>query len=164
MGHLADREVPKLVKRPYSGWGYSYGKYWELMGRSGYEPQTDQSVVREGNIWAFQYSLHKHYNLKIESEFRDVELDPEHQVYELVSPAIYMGAFFIYASRFNPFPLPKDMSLKERDEFALHKLADYVMELEDTKFSFENFVMAWSERMEALKETKDEFLKNSDAA
>lgn len=48
MAHLAEREEKAILEKPFSGWGFSHGKYWEVAGQCGWEPQTEQQVLREG--------------------------------------------------------------------------------------------------------------------
>jgi len=78
--HFAEREPPKLLKFPLTGWGLSSGKYWRIGARWGYEPSTDQQVLREARVWAFQYNLQK-------------ELDLSDDIRDLVESAVWLPAF-----------------------------------------------------------------------
>ena len=126
MCHFAEREVDKLLQFPFSSWGFSYGKYWEVLGRFGYEPQTDASVLREQRVWAYQISLQKHLG---------VEVDP----YDLVSSAQYMNAWCYY----QPF------SLRTWDnEIKFRKLSQDTMIMSQNEYTFEAFRDAWDYRIE----------------
>lgn len=134
MSHLAEREISKLIERPYVNWGYGNGKYWEAGNRFGFEPQTDQSVRREARVWAFQLSLQNHFGLNISS-------------YDTVRAAYWLDAFPIYAR--NEIPDCQVFS-SEGQEQALRHLADWVEKLSREEYTFEKFCSNWNERMIAL--------------
>ncbi len=134
MGHLAEREIPKLLERPWSGWGYGQGRYWEFGGRFGFEAQTDQSVRREARIWAFQLSLQRYFGI-------------QKSPYDTVSAAEYLDAFGIYARKeiegISPFS-------EEGKKQAIQHLANWVEKMSNEEYTFERFCTDWSERMVAL--------------
>lgn len=132
MGHLAEREISKLLKKPYSGWGYTHGKYWEIAGKSGYEALTDQAVQREARVWAYQLSLQKYYNLNISVE-------------SAVSSAVYLDAFLYYK-----IELVRNLHYSLQNVTRLKYLAAQVEELHQTTFTIDVFKSAWQERMELL--------------
>jgi len=147
MAHFAERELAKIVARPPHNWGFEFGKYWEIAGQSGHEPQTDQSVKREMRCWAYQLSIENHYGIHHVSEW-DEDLSPS-QV--LAQSAIYMPAFALYQN--------KVISQNERDilgysaaqKKAIEILAEEIRQLSENEFTFARFCEAWFERMEALK-------------
>ena len=77
MAHLVEIDIDRINQH---GWGLRYGKYWEIYGQSGYEPQTDQAVCREARVWALQLNLLQEYGVKIHAT-------------EIVSSAVYLSAF-----------------------------------------------------------------------
>jgi hypothetical protein len=133
MCHLAEREKDKLLLRPHSAWGFTFGKYWELLGQSGYEAQTDQSVLREARVWSYQLSLSR-------------ELGIEESAEELVSSAVYLDAFCLF--KFNH--IAKGKPYRERERETLQVLAKLVEDQTEV-FTFERFEQDWFERMELLK-------------
>jgi len=140
MAHLAEREKEKLLEFSPYNWGYSYGQYWEVAGRSGHEARTDQSVRREGRIWAYQLNLIRYFGTPKTAR-------------ELVGSAVYMEAFYIYKNRvlrgFEQF------DYKEKENKALDIFAEEVEQLADTEFTLDAFNTNWHERMELLRnETK----------
>lgn len=132
MGHFADREIEALLRFPINSWGYSFGRPWSVAGQSGFEPQTDQSVRREMNCWAYQVSLSRHYGC-------------EQPTYEAVRSAVYLDAFLFYKLEEG-----KGLEYKDRDEFKLRIMADEVDELAATTHSFSNFQLEWDIRIRAL--------------
>lgn len=126
MGHFADREKDKLEEFPNLGWGYGQGKFWQIGTSWGYEPQTDQSVIREARCWAYQISLMRHYGL-------------ETDVSEVVASAVWLPAFFLYKQ-----PACKD------DKSRLSALAEEVNGLSQTTHSFDAFREAWFDRLRHL--------------
>lgn len=155
MSHLAEREIPKLVKRPYDSWGYSFGKYWEILGRFGYESNTDQSVRREGRIWAYQYSLHLHFDVPTDEDYEEEGVERLSTI-SLVNSAIYLEAFYIYKNKCDP---QKTLEYTEREIFAIECLSKEVKQMSDTDFSFDRFVENWNLRMTALKDSKEAYIR-----
>jgi hypothetical protein len=135
MAHLSERELPKVLERPYASWGFSRGKYWEVYGQSGYEPQTDQSVMREARTWSFQLSLMRELGLEITAQ-------------ELVESAVYLPAFCNF--KFKAVPSWKDKSYRDSEQAAKEILAQKVEE-ETSIYSFNEWEKRWFERMNALK-------------
>jgi hypothetical protein len=135
MGHLAEREIDKLLQKPYDGWGFRHGRFWKVGHHSGYEFQTDQAVMRESRVWAYQLSLARHYGINV---------DPV----EVVGSARYIDGFCFYKSRF------KDrldtLGYTEGEEEAIKILAEET-EKQTAEFSFDNFCKAWDIRMSKLK-------------
>lgn len=138
MGHLADREIPKLLLRPADGWGYYIGKTWHIMGRSGIEPTNDRAVTREASCWAFQSSLMEHYG---------TDLD----IRDLVSSATYLPAFDLYVWRVINEDERQGLGYTKYREKAIDILAEDVAKMHKTTHTFRKFVEAWDERMVALK-------------
>lgn len=135
MGHFSEREPEKLLKKPVNGWGFSHGKYWQIAGKCGFEPQTDAQVQREARVWGYQLSLHRYYGL-----------NPD--VRKMVDCAKYLPAFGIYEYK---IPEIKDLGYTERENAALDILAKEVEEKSLTKFTFESFKENWELRAELLK-------------
>lgn len=129
MGHLAEREVPKLLERPNYGWGYTSGRFWQIGTSWGYEPQTDQSLLRELRVWAFQKCIASHYGL-------------EEPTLKMVAPATYINSFDVYRYKHN-------LTIEK----TLETLADKVDELSQDTFTFDRFVKDWNSRMEILNRT-----------
>mgnify|MGYP006339620387 CR=1 FL=1 len=127
MCHFAERPIEKLQELPPFAWGFTFGKYWEIFGKSGYEPQTDQAVRTEQRVWAFQRSVQKHYG---------IEEDP----YDTVSSATYIHAFTM-------FLLGQGKSNEEK----LKILATETEIMSNNEFSFEKFKEDWNHRIEILK-------------
>lgn len=141
MAHLAEREIPKLLEKPNFAWGFSFGKYWEVFGQSGFEPQTDRSVLRERDVWAYQISICHHYGISLETE----DEEGEEEIYQVIKSAVYLPAFCLYARN-----LYGHLDYKDREEKALRHLAAEVKELSETKFTFDRFCDEWYKRMKAL--------------
>jgi len=141
MCHLAEREIPKLLEKPNCSWGFTYGKYWECLGQSGYESQTDQSVLREARVWAYQWSLHQTLGIPIEDDEEDNNIEG------LVSSAVYMDAFFIYRNK----RIDPNLEFRQKEKEGLKALAAEVQELSRTRFTFDDFKRNWNEHMAALK-------------
>ncbi len=134
MGHFAEREIPKLLKRPLGSWGYKFGKPWSCLGRSGFEPNTAQSVYREFRIWAFQVNLEHHYGLETDIE-------------DLIDSAVYLPAFYLYK-----------MEIKsEKEKLAI--ACEEVKLLSKTDFTLKVFNEAWLVRLDLLKKQEDQLLK-----
>jgi len=128
MGHFAEREIPKLKRKPPSSWGYTFGKYYQIGQHSGYEPTTDESVKRELRIWAFQWHLENKYGIAT-------------SIKEMISAVVYMPAFIYYPMNGGYRPEPERLTL------ALEE----VTRLSQTTFSLEAFDLAWFERIKALE-------------
>lgn len=128
MGHFVEREIDKLKEFPISNWGYSFGKYWELCGRSGWEPRTDQDVRREQRVWAYQISLEKHFGI-YESP------------YEMVNAAPFLGGWCFYQ--------PLEIETYE-NEPRIRKLAEETEELSRTRYTLERFRKGWWRRIREL--------------
>lgn len=126
MCHFAERPIEKLQKFPVYAWGFTFGKYWELCGQSGYEPQTDQAVRTEQRVWAFQRSVQKHYG---------IEEDP----YDTVSAATYINAFTMYL-----------LGQGKTDQEKLKILAAETEIMSNNEFSFDKFKKDWNHRIEIL--------------
>lgn len=141
MGHLAEREIPKLLKRPSFGWGYYQGPvpFPELSPRP--EPDNDKPVQREKRCFAYQLSLGRHYSLKENPS-------------DLASLCRWLEAW--------PFYLHKAVSREERarlgydgtELLAIQTLAKEIDELSRTSFAFKRFKEAWQHRIIALRESK----------
>lgn len=126
MCHFAEREVKKLRKFPFSSWGFSYGKYWEVLGQSGYEATTNASVLREQRVWAYQLSIEQHLGMNP---------DP----YDLVSSVTYMDAWCYYQ--------PYVVRCRD-DEIRIAKLAKDTVVMSRNEYTFEAFREAWNYRIE----------------
>lgn len=147
MAHLAQLEEKRIAKRPFYNWDFDYGKHWEISGQSGYEAQTDQSVLRERDVWAYQFSLLKHYGISCKDDHHDEE---ESEIYALVSSVVYMEAFFLYCKKVVPQEIE---DYKEREELGIQHLAKEVESLSQSVFAYEKFCEEWNKRMELLKVT-----------
>lgn len=137
MSHLAEREKNKIAKRPAYNWDFSYGKYWEVLGQSGWEPQTDQSVKRELRVWAFQLSIQNHYGINEADEGETIAED-------LVASAVYLSAWCYWRKSVGECGL-------ESDKDALRRAADHITELSNSKFTFARFQQDWEDRIKLLK-------------
>lgn len=136
--HLAEREEDKLLEFPLGGWGFSQGKYWEVGYHCGYEPTTDQQVMREARVWAYQLSLHKKYGLSDNPQ-------------EMVSSAIYLPAFCHFQFKFNKCSYNcKEENHLASEEFALKKLANLVDDWSRNFYTVDRFEEEWNKRMELL--------------
>lgn len=124
MAHLVEIDIARVNQY---GWGLRYGKYWEMFGRSGHEPQTDQQVRREERVWAFQLNLQAEYGVHID------EL-------EMVSSAVYLPAFCYVKIGIN-------------DQDRLKIIADRVRKNRE-EFTMEVFRYEWRRRMEYLRGVK----------
>lgn len=140
MGHLAEREIPKLLERPGGGWGFTMGKHWRIGYQEGYEFQTDQSVQREKRVWAYQWSILKHYGIK--ESLRD-----------LLRSARFLAAFDLYTHRIiKEHPELEKVTYGNRQNAILAHLRKEVLELSRTEFTFQRFCQEWQNRMMALKQ------------
>jgi len=147
MGHLAEREPEKLLLKPYTGWGYTYGKFWQIGSQSGWESSTDQSVQREKRVWAYQLSLENHFN----SHYFDERDENKDVAFNIVSSVRYMDAFFFYKNRVINKEHRNQLGYNGSELEAIKILAEEVKFLSQTKFTFDNFCEEWFKRMELLK-------------
>lgn len=134
MAHLAEREPEKLKEKPFGSWGFSLGKYWGILGKCGWEPQTDQQVQREARVWAYQLNLHRYYGLNAKP-------------YNMISSAKYLPAF----CHFERKHVKNIGDYKKEEKIALSLLANQVDEMSRKDFTFEDFRVNWCKRMELLK-------------
>lgn len=128
MCHLAEREKRVIKQRPFTSWGFKRGKPWSIGWQSGFEPQTDQQVMREARVWAYQLSLQR-------------EFDIDESAFDLCRSAVYLPAFchFQYGR----------VNLR-KEEDAIQTLASIVEYMSET-YTYEKFVKEWNSRMEILK-------------
>lgn len=150
MSHLAELEVPRLLKKPYGGWGFKWGKYWELNGHSGYEPRTDQSVRREMRTWAYQWSIHQSLQIPV-SNYDD---ESKGELIDLVRSSTYLHAFANYKWAVLSQEERDALGYSASEQKTLEILADEVLHLSQTVFTFDNFCKNWKERMDLLKSQK----------
>lgn len=143
MCHLAEREVEKLLEKPYNSWGYSFGQFWELLGRSGYESQNSKPVHREKRVWAFQLSVEKELGI------RDVEDEEDTHAYSLARSAPCLDAFMWYKREVLTEEQCKDYVKAEKQ--AVQILADEIERLSQTEFTYARFCEQWFHRMELLR-------------
>ena len=146
MCHLAEREVDKLLKKPYNAWGYSFVQYWELLGRSGYESQNAKTVHREKRVWAFQLSVEKELGIR---DIEDADDPEESHAYSLVKSAIYLDAFMWYKREVLTENQLEDYSKGEQQ--AIQILSEEVDRLSEKDFTYARFCDDWFHRMELLK-------------
>lgn len=145
MAHLAEREIPKLLEKPYKGWGFSFGKYWEFGGRSGHEPNTDQSVLRELRVWAFQWSIQQHYKIK----------DKESKtIFDLVSSIVWLPAFVYFKHKRISKEERELLKYDQSEKKAIELAAEEVRIMSNTDFTFECFCDNWFTRMKILKKRR----------
>jgi hypothetical protein len=129
MSHLAEIDRKRLIKKPVTSWGLSFGKYWQIGTSWGYEPQTDQSVQREIRVWAYQHSISKALNLENGSSK------------ELASSAHWLDAFFLY----------KHYTVGTVSEaVAKQNMAWQIEELSDTVYTYDRFCQEWDDRMKLI--------------
>ena len=129
MAHLVEIDLKRITQW---GWGLRYGKYWECFGKSGYEPQTDQSVRREERVWAFQLNFLESFGISI-SEIK------------MVSSATWLPAF-CYVK-----PARSTVDYRDRDRARLEVIADRVARNREI-FTTEMFDYEWRRRMEYLRD------------
>lgn len=135
MCHLAEREEHVILQRPQCGWGFSYGKFWQVGMHQGYEPYTDQATMREARTWAYQLSLSRYLNYEADAR-------------ELATSAVYMNDFFWFEKK---HVTDETLGYNAREEAAIDALANIIEQYAATDFTFENFERAWSARMMLLK-------------
>lgn len=140
MGHLAEREPEKLLERPDGGWGFTWGKYWQIANSSGWEPQTEQSVLREARVWSFQLSL-----------MREHGLNPKPR--EMVESAVFIPAFCYFKyKRVSPDGPNGPKRYDETENEAIDLLAQIVEE--NTRiYTALKFEEDWNARLELLHNT-----------
>lgn len=126
ISHFAEREPKKLLEFPVNGWGFSYGKYWEIGSKFGYEPQTSQQVHREARVWAYQLNAQRHFNIS-------------DSPYDLVRCAVFLPAWCHYQWE----------TSEKTDVAALNHLANYVEQL-STKFTFQRLIEEFQIRIQYL--------------
>lgn len=145
MAHLAEREIPKLLERPNRNWGFSLGTYWEVMGKSGYQHNTDQAIRREMRVLAYQWSFMQHYGIRQPRRYG------RHSLLSVVKPSERIDSYIHF--KYNPEIQKKiaHLEYEDGDARALEFFRDEIKELAHTKFTFEAFCDAWSDRMKALK-------------
>jgi hypothetical protein len=147
MCHFAELETKRILSRPRSGWGFTYGTYWEIGSNFGYEPQTDQSVRREMRTWAYQWSLQQKFG--IPNSFIQNGYDVN-SIYDLVSSSIYLHAFSNYKYNVLSRDEIEKLGYPESNKKTIEILAKEVLELSKT-FTFDRFRKEWKERMDLLK-------------
>jgi hypothetical protein len=128
--HFAEREVDKLLLFPFSSWGFSYGKYWEIGTHSGYEPSTDQAVRREQRVWAYQLSTLRHFGIK-------------ETAFDLVSSVVYLSAWCFY----QPFVNKSNYN----DRSKIRRLASETRIMSENEYTYEAFLDAWKLRVDRLR-------------
>lgn len=128
MAHFAERPLKVLKTYPGIAWGFTFGQYWEVAGKSGYEPQTDQSVRCEQRCWAYQLSIQDHFQV------------PQSDL-ETISSAVYLGAWWFYQ------PFGERVS---KDSLKLQAFAQETRQMANTTHTWEKFIAAWNERIQAL--------------
>jgi hypothetical protein len=130
VGHFAELEKERLAIFPTNGWGLKQGRFWQIGVHWGYEPCTDQQVLREARVWAFQLSAQRHFNLRSCAK-------------ELVSSAVYLPAWCLYKR--------KTVQTKPHDEHeALDTLARHVDGL-TKNYTFERLVCDYHDRVKYLE-------------
>lgn len=137
MAHFAELPIKRLIAKPSSGWGFTYGKYWEVYNSSGYEPQTDQSVQREIRTWAYQNSI-------------NVELGLNIPVLDLVSSSTYLHAFSLYKCNVVTEQERDELGYQKADQLAIVRMAEQVEDLSKNRFTFDDFWMNWESKLEIL--------------
>lgn len=135
MAHFVELPIQRLLKKPTSGWGFSYGHYWEIGNQSGHEPRTDSSTRREMRVFALQHSLQTQLGIMTTIE-------------ELLSPSVYINSFSMYR------PYKKDGKLRN-DKEKLALMADEVSEMIH-QFDFNSFTSEWFYRIEKLSDTHND--------
>jgi hypothetical protein len=135
MGHLAEREVRQLKKRPMHSWGFKFGKRMNLAHQSWDEPQTDQQVMREARVWSYQLSLSREFGVK-------------ETALELCESAVYLPAFCHF--EFKICEKNNITEYRDREKVAVEELANIV---EDGAkiYTYDKFVKDWNHRMQKLK-------------
>jgi len=146
MSHLAERETEKLLEFPARSWGFSLGKYWQIGTAQGFEPQTDQDVMREARVWSYQLSLSR-------------ELGVQETAKELVSSATWLGGFCLFKFRMRREGKVKSNEYAKGQEEALEILAQLVEEGTNI-YTYQNFVENWNEKLEAIEAKRKELLKS----
>lgn len=138
MAHFAEREIDKLLKRPDMGWGFTYGKYWEIGSQWGYEAHTDQSIRRELRAWAYQHNLELWYGIAQPIE-------------KLVAPVANDSAFALYHSYHD---VERNRYRSEKDRLVI--AVEEVRQLADTTYTLKAFNAAWNERIRVLRNQRYE--------
>lgn len=128
ISHFAELPTERIIKKPNTNWGFSYGKYWQIGTSWGYEPQTDQATQRELRTWGYQLSVQR-------------ELGINESAYDLVKSIVWMNDYCIFKHR---------AGIKE-DKDVIAYAADIVEKYSNAKFSYKNFLISYKERIEALK-------------
>jgi len=137
MCHLVELEENRLIKRPPSSWGLSYGTFWQIGSRWGYETFTDDQVKREQRVWAYQLSLYSHVNNQT------ANFDNS---FELVRSAVFLNSWLYY----QPF---EEKTYKNEDR--INKLAEETLNMSNTEeYSYEKWLCEWNTRIKKLKETR----------
>lgn len=122
MSHLVEIDKPRLTQ---FGWGLKNGTFWQIGNQSGYVPHTNQSVLREMRVWAFQYNIEQHLGINT-------------TIKELVSAATYLPAFCY---------------MGKTDKLRFSAIAKGVKK-DLKKYSYKVFVKEWFERVEYLENRK----------
>lgn len=133
MAHLVELEKERLLEFPDGGWGLIHGSRIMIGERPYYDMITDQAVLREARVWAYQVSLQRHYGI-------------DEAVDRTVSSVEYIGSWHIFRAKHGG-----SESLQQRDRRALKVLADMVDRLSREEFSLENFRTSWWERIALLR-------------
>jgi hypothetical protein len=138
--HFAEREIDKLKLFPSYAWGFSFGKYWELCGQSGYEPSTAQAVLREQRVWAYQLSMLREYG---------IDEDPE----DLVKSVVYVPAWCYYKY---PHKIEKDGKYEVvSDRTAIKFLAKETDIMSRNEYTYEAFCREFHLRVDRLQNVRN---------
>lgn len=128
ISHFAELPIERILKKPNKNWDFSYGKYWEIGWKSGYEPQTDQATQRELRVWGYQLSIQR-------------ELGIEESAYDLVKSLVWMNDYWNFSYK---------TGIKE-EKGVIAYAADIVEKYSNAQFSYKNFLESYKERINALK-------------
>lgn len=145
MSHLVELEMDRLLKRPEFGWGLIHGKQVQVGGRTYNEMSTDQALMREARVWAYQLSLQRYYGIQTSA-------------LDTVSSARYIDTWYVYRNKVTSEEKASGVVHVQRDKIALGHYANMVESMSKSRYTVMRFKKEWKMRMDILvrlRETND---------
>ena len=102
--------------------------------------QSDIAIQTEKIAFAFQKSISKKYNIDFDvMDMADVT-------------ATWVDGWCFYQESLG---LDENLSYSKRKQLAIQIYADQIIELSETKFTYDHFRNSWDDRMKAIKEYRN---------
>lgn len=136
MAHLIEIDLPRCH---LPDWGFKYGTYWEIGGRSGHEFHTTQAAWREIRTFGIQHHLNLHYGIRDSNDEGD-------SLYYMAKLVGWIENYeYIHGRDAEGGPLHRWNSHESRSALIPLILAEYA------KWSIQSIRIRWTHRMYVLK-------------